>query len=263
MVTTTANAKVIRALASQAAGARVAGHVPRTLTEQKQASRAAAGGRRHPLGAEELQALFGEILGGPARAAPSGARSEERPAGAAPGSDGGAAGGEGAAGRCASAGRSASPCPRVGRRVLAPPRAAPRAGDAPGWAQRRVGLTRALEAVHDRCAAGAELAATAHRCLEALGAACSGALSGPEFRMAPFDWSPEVVLELFGSCEQGTALRSSDVDVRMSFTQFHVTDKERQLRYLRAVAASPGDRFEVVRLIEARLPVLRLRFLEG
>lgn len=77
---------------------------------------------------------------------------------------------------------------------------------------------------------------------------------------APFDWTPDIRLEVFGSFAQGTALLSSDLDVRMFFEQFAVLDRERQLKYLRGVEAAPGDRFEVVELVPAKLPLLKLRF---
>lgn len=96
--------------------------------------------------------------------------------------------------------------------------------------------------------------------MKELQSTCSQALSGPEFRVEPFDWTPDVRLEAFGSTRQGTALQSSDLDVRMTFEQFEVHGQQRQLKYLRGIEASPGKRFEVVQLIEARLPVLRLRF---
>ncbi|CAE8661617.1 unnamed protein product, partial [Polarella glacialis] len=89
---------------------------------------------------------------------------------------------------------------------------------------------------------------------------CTEALSTPEFQVAPFDWTPDVRLEIFGSTRQGTALMCSDLDVRMSFEQFSVHGQERQLKYLRGVAAAPGPRFEVLQTIVARLPLLRLRF---
>merc|ERR1712137_740595 len=66
--------------------------------------------------------------------------------------------------------------------------------------------------------------------------------------------------ETFGSTVQCVALQSSDVDVRMSFEQFTVQDKVRQIHYLKGIAAAPGEDFSHVDLIEARVPVLRLRF---
>jgi len=127
-------------------------------------------------------------------------------------------------------------------------------------------ISKALEKVHDDRAADSNFDDVSARCLEALLKACSEALSGPEHRVAPFDWTPDVKLEPFGSTQQGTALRISDLDVRLSFEQFAVKDPERMMHYLDAIAealnAAPSDRLlEVVRVIRGnRLPVLRLKF---
>lgn len=127
-------------------------------------------------------------------------------------------------------------------------------------------VARALEKIHDDRAADKRFDDVCARALEALRVACSAALSGPEHRVAPFDWTPDVKLEPFGSTQQGTALRTSDLDLRLSFEQFAVKDPERMLHYLGAIAqalkdAPPGCLLEVVRTIPGnRLPVLRLKF---
>jgi len=97
-------------------------------------------------------------------------------------------------------------------------------------------------------------------CLAALQDACVAVFSKPEFKVAPFDWTPEVHLEQFGSTVQGTEVKDSDLDVRITFAQFAVHGKDRQARYLQSLAKEPGE-FEVVRvLISASLPLLTLRF---
>ncbi|CAJ1423944.1 unnamed protein product [Effrenium voratum] len=121
-------------------------------------------------------------------------------------------------------------------------------------------LKKILEDVHDAQVASKDFEDTCTECLSELQTICSSALSAEEFKVAPFDWTPDVQLEAFGSTRQKTALMSSDLDVRMSFQQFEVHGQERQLRYLRAVAAVPGRRFRVLKTIAARLPVLRLHF---
>mmetsp|Transcript_19568 Transcript_19568/g.51879 ORF Transcript_19568/g.51879 Transcript_19568/m.51879 type:complete len:411 (-) Transcript_19568:88-1320(-) len=117
-----------------------------------------------------------------------------------------------------------------------------------------------LRTVHDEQAADADFFATCDECMVALKEVCSAALGVQEFKVAPFDWTPDVRLERFGSTLQGVALNSSDLDVRMTFEQFCVHGQDRQMKYLKGVAAAPGERFEVVKLVLARLPVLRLRF---
>jgi len=120
--------------------------------------------------------------------------------------------------------------------------------------------TAALEEAHAASAADVAFDVLCTDCLKELQDTCTAALSGEEFHVAPFDWSPDVRLEPFGSVKQGTALLNSDLDVRLSFEQFAVRDEQRQIRYLEAVEARPGPHFEVLRLVRARLPVLRLRF---
>ena len=56
-------------------------------------------------------------------------------------------------------------------------------------------------------------------CLVHLEALCSKAFSTEDFEMKPFDWFPEPKLAAFGSYVQGTALRTSDLDVRLSIVQ--------------------------------------------
>eukprot|EP00913_Durusdinium_trenchii_P001880 g1740.t1 len=73
---------------------------------------------------------------------------------------------------------------------------------------------------------------------------CRDALSTPEFVMHPFDWYPQPKLTPFGSYVQGTALKTSDLDVRLS-VQFDVRQKESQLKYLNAVAAFPSEHFRM------------------
>jgi len=121
-------------------------------------------------------------------------------------------------------------------------------------------LAALLEETHGRVAADKDFVQTCEECLKVLKEACSAALSKDEFRVQPFDWTPDVQLEAFGSTRQGTALLSSDLDVRMSFQQFDVHDSQRQIKYLKGIQASPGDRFKVMQLIEARVPLLRLVF---
>mmetsp|Transcript_20441 Transcript_20441/g.57125 ORF Transcript_20441/g.57125 Transcript_20441/m.57125 type:complete len:475 (-) Transcript_20441:47-1471(-) len=120
---------------------------------------------------------------------------------------------------------------------------------------------RLLEEWHDAAAAGEKFAERCAVCMKELQATCSAALSAEEFRVAPFDWTPDVMLEAFGSTQQGTALEISDLDVRMTFEQFEVYGKERQLKYLKGIRANPGERFQVRMLIEeAKIPLLRLIF---
>ncbi|CAE7240830.1 unnamed protein product [Symbiodinium natans] len=97
------------------------------------------------------------------------------------------------------------------------------------------------------------------KCLGELQKACQEAFSGPEFQMKPFDWCPDPVLTTFGSTVQGTAIKTSDLDVRLSFEQFEVRDKERQVLYLTTLSKLHGAAFELDRLIAtASLPLLRL-----
>lgn len=118
-----------------------------------------------------------------------------------------------------------------------------------------------LQEQHDAIAAGAMFEQRCELCLQELQAVCSAALSADEFRVAPFDWTPDVRLEAFGSTKQSLALQTSDLDIRMTFEQFEVRDKDRQLKYLRGIRANPGLRFKVLNLIEdARVPLLRLLF---
>lgn len=122
-------------------------------------------------------------------------------------------------------------------------------------------FAKLLEDIHDEQVEDAEFRELCKEGMEALQATCSEVLAAPEFCVAPFDWTPDVRLEAFGSTQQGTALKTSDLDVRMSFEQFEVYGQQRQLRYLKAIQAKPGKHFKVVQLIaEAKLPVLRLRF---
>lgn len=117
-----------------------------------------------------------------------------------------------------------------------------------------------LKEVHDEQIADAAFEQLVKDGFQALREACSAALSQPEFKVAPFDWTPDVVLEAFGSTRQGTAVKSSDLDVRMTFEQFEVHRHERQMFYLKGIADSPGSRFKVFKLIPGRVPVLRMRF---
>lgn len=121
-------------------------------------------------------------------------------------------------------------------------------------------LLTLLEEIHSKLVAGKEFEQLCEECMQALRETCSKALSTAEFRVEPFDWTPDVQLEAFGSTRQGTALLSSDLDVRMTFEQFDVHGFQRQMKYLKGIEAAPGDRFKVVQLVEAKLPVLRLLF---
>eukprot|EP00927_Polykrikos_kofoidii_P029399 TRINITY_DN25422_c0_g1_i3.p1 TRINITY_DN25422_c0_g1~~TRINITY_DN25422_c0_g1_i3.p1 ORF type:complete len:437 (+),score=83.65 TRINITY_DN25422_c0_g1_i3:69-1313(+) len=124
-------------------------------------------------------------------------------------------------------------------------------------------VSEKLREIYDAQEATTEFDALCDQAMEALQKICTTALDVKEFHIAPFDWSPDVHLERFGSTVQGTALQSSDLDIRMSFEQFSVHESSRQLRYLRAIAdqVEKEDRFAVVSMIEgARVPVLRLRF---
>lgn len=115
--------------------------------------------------------------------------------------------------------------------------------------------------VHDEQKADAEFEKLCAEGFEALKEACAKAIDKPEFRVAPFDWTPDPVLEAFGSTRQGTALKSSDLDVRMTFEQFEVHRPDRQIFYLKGIADAPGDRFKVLKIIStSRVPVVRLRF---
>merc|ERR1719444_150061 len=53
-------------------------------------------------------------------------------------------------------------------------------------------------------------------------------------------------------------MENSDLDVRLSFAEFVTRDQARQVRYLQAVSAGTKGPFSVVRLVNARVPVLRL-----
>lgn len=117
-----------------------------------------------------------------------------------------------------------------------------------------------LKEVDEEQAADAEFEKLCQEGFDALKEACSKALSKPAFVVAPFDWTPDVVLEPFGSTRQGTALKNSDLDLRMTFEQFEVHRKERQNFYLKGVADGLGAPFEVRVLIDGRVPVLRLRY---
>mmetsp|Transcript_7567 Transcript_7567/g.16944 ORF Transcript_7567/g.16944 Transcript_7567/m.16944 type:complete len:507 (-) Transcript_7567:84-1604(-) len=119
-----------------------------------------------------------------------------------------------------------------------------------------------LKETHDALAAGDEFKTLCDECMEALQEACSSALSTEEFRVQPFDWTPDVRLEAFGSTKQGTALTTSDIDVRMTFQQFEVRDKDRQLKYLNGIVGftqKAGSAFKVSMIIaNSRIPLLRL-----
>lgn len=121
-------------------------------------------------------------------------------------------------------------------------------------------LADVLEGVHNEQVADADFEKLCKDCFEALQEMCSQALSKPEFKVEPFDWTPDVQLEVFGSTRQGTALKSSDLDVRMTFEQFEVHDSQRQVRYLKGIAEAPGEKFDMVKLITGRVSLLRMRF---
>ncbi|CAJ1418846.1 unnamed protein product [Effrenium voratum] len=123
--------------------------------------------------------------------------------------------------------------------------------------------TASLDLAVGQILADAAFSETCSECLAALRKECTAALSGPEFEMKPFDWSPEPTLVAFGSFAQGTALKTSDLDVHLSFQQFAVRRKERQVQYLRAIESSLSGAFQVCSLIDtARVPVLRLSYKE-
>eukprot|EP00929_Paragymnodinium_shiwhaense_P094522 TRINITY_DN55136_c0_g1_i1.p1 TRINITY_DN55136_c0_g1~~TRINITY_DN55136_c0_g1_i1.p1 ORF type:complete len:383 (-),score=104.17 TRINITY_DN55136_c0_g1_i1:279-1427(-) len=129
----------------------------------------------------------------------------------------------------------------------------------------RLAVSALLDTTSRDLAVGTDYEELCTACLEELKALCKEAFDVPEFHVAPFDWSPDARLEAFGSSVQGTALATSDLDVRMSFEQFAVHQPARQLPYLRALAekSKSSGKFVVLRIIdEARLPVLRLHFRE-
>lgn len=111
---------------------------------------------------------------------------------------------------------------------------------APDWwdPSESLAVNSVLNAVHDEQAADADFLASCDRCMVALQEVCSAALGVEEFKVAPFDWTPDVRLERFGSTLQGVALKTSDLDVRMTFEQFCVHGQEKQMRYLKAVAVA-------------------------
>lgn len=116
---------------------------------------------------------------------------------------------------------------------------APRAeAEAPGWcASARARLSALLEEVDGHVAAGPEFSTACDDCLRALAEACGRAL-GPAVRLEPY-----------GSTRQGTALASSDLDIRLCGAAG-----------LEGVAAALGPRWRVAKFVEARVPVLQLRF---
>lgn len=134
-------------------------------------------------------------------------------------------------------------------------------GTRPWWpSDNSVRLSDLLREVHDEQVGNDEFKKLCEEGFEALREACTKAISKPEFRVEPFDWTPDVVLEAFGSTRQGTALKTSDLDVRMTFEQFEVHRQERQTFYLKGVMATPDPRFKVLKIVQGRVPVLRMRF---
>lgn len=121
-------------------------------------------------------------------------------------------------------------------------------------------LASILDEVHDEQAAGADFEKLCKDALEALKVMTSKAIAVPKFRVEPFDWTPDVKLETFGSTRQGTALKSSDLDVRMTFEQFEVRDTERQMTYLKGIVDGIDANFTVSRLTPGRVPLLRMRY---
>lgn len=239
----TANAKLIRSLADQAAGVRLLQHMPRALTEVKEHGDQATGCARRPaLPPQECEALFQQILD----SAQSVGEGQPRAVRRQPSQ------------------RSDAPAACVQDTDC---EVDPEMDDYAGSArppEADLAIAAALEKLHDERAADDAYRETCAACLAALRDTCKVAFSGPEYRVQPFDWTPDVRLEPFGSTMQGTALRSSDLDVRMWFEQYEVHGQERQLKYLGALQSTAtqreGSEFSLVRMVKAQLPVLRLKF---
>jgi len=114
--------------------------------------------------------------------------------------------------------------------------------------------------IHSKVAADARFYAACSECLSGLQTMCTKLFSGPAYRIQPFDSTPDVQLDPFGSTQQQLALKSSDVDIRLWFKQFEVRGQESQIEYLKAVVACLTERYKVEGLINAAVPVLRLKF---
>ncbi|CAE7760448.1 unnamed protein product, partial [Symbiodinium sp. CCMP2456] len=226
-----ANTKAMRSIQDQRQGVHLLQHMPRALTEGAQSKKTSKrNDRRHPMQAEELQKLFDYILG----------------VGDAPGG--------------APVVGSTDPTDSLSEAVDAQEDGADASGS-------ELGDPRSLDAgppldLTSICAcilADETFREKCTQCLAELKQACKEAFSGPEFQMKPFDWCPEPVLTAFGSTVQGTAIKTSDLDVRLSFEQFEVRAKDRQVLYLTALSKLHGTAFELDQLIAtASLPLLRL-----
>lgn len=87
-----------------------------------------------------------------------------------------------------------------------------------------------------------------------------------KYVVEPFGWCPDPKLGVFGSRMQGTHLAGSDIDVRLTFEQFTVTDTQKMKEYLGDLYAEfsklPSDSdLQVTKLISgAKLPLLKLSF---
>ncbi|CAE7574442.1 unnamed protein product [Symbiodinium sp. KB8] len=229
-----ANTKAMRSIQDQRQGVHILQHMPRALTEGAQSKKTSKrNDRRHPIQAEELQKLFDYILG--VGDSPGGAPVVESTDPADSLSEAVDAQEDGEDGADASGSELNDP-----RSLDAGP---------PLDLTSVCACILADETFREKCT----------QCLGELKQACKDAFSGPEFQMKPFDWCPEPVLTAFGSTVQGTAIKTSDLDVRLSFEQFEVRAKDRQVLYLTTLSKLHGTAFELDQLIAtASLPLLRL-----
>ncbi|CAE7940231.1 unnamed protein product, partial [Symbiodinium necroappetens] len=229
-----ANTKAMRSIQDQRQGVHILQHMPRALTEGTQSKKTSKrNDRRHPIQAEELQKLFDYILG--VGDSPGGAPVVESTDPADSLSEAVDAQEDGEDGADASGSELNDP-----RSLDAGP---------PLDLTSVCACILADETFREKCT----------QCLGELKQACKDAFSGPEFQMKPFDWCPEPVLTAFGSTVQGTAIKTSDLDVRLSFEQFEVRAKDRQVLYLTTLSKLHGTAFELDQLIAtASLPLLRL-----
>lgn len=224
-----ANTKAMRSIQDQRQGVHILQHMPRALTEGAQSKKTSKrNDRRHPMQAEELQKLFDYILG--VGEAPVVGSTEPDPTDSLSEAADAQEDGADASGSELNDPRSLDAGPPLDLTSIC-------------------ACVLADETFREKCA----------QCLGELKQACKEAFSGPEFQMKPFDWCPEPVLTTFGSTVQGTAIKTSDLDVRLSFEQFEVRAKDRQVLYLTALSKLHGTAFELDQLIAtASLPLLRL-----
>ncbi|CAE7838065.1 unnamed protein product [Symbiodinium sp. CCMP2592] len=224
-----ANTKAMRSIQDQRQGVHMLQHMPRALTEGAQSKKTSKrNDRRHPMQAEELQKLFDYILG--VGEAPVVGSTDPDPTDSLSEAADAQEDGADASGSELNDPRSLDAGPQLDLTSIC-------------------ACVLADETFREKCA----------QCLGELKQACKEAFSGPEFQMKPFDWCPEPVLTAFGSTVQGTAIKTSDLDVRLSFEQFEVRAKDRQVLYLTALSKLHGTAFELDQLIAtASLPLLRL-----